>query len=123
LTGLVDNHDPIFDQRKMMLRRSLLIAGLGLVPALGIAQKARSSEAHAAVPKTNPAGAAETERAQIEALLAKNGYRFVGYLRSKGRLISTTAERDGVAWKLVFDRTSGEIVGRRLLITPATLNN
>jgi hypothetical protein len=123
LVDLLEEYDPIFDQRKMMLRRSLLIAGLGLVPAFGLAHKTRASEAYAAVPKTNPALAAETERAQIDNLLAKNGYRFVGDLRSKGRLISITAEREGIAWKLVFDRTSGELVGRRLLITPATLNN
>jgi hypothetical protein len=107
----------------MMLRRSLLIAGLGLMPAFGLAHKARAGDAHAAVPKTDPTETHDAELAYINALLAKNGYRFAGDLRIKGRLISTTAERDGVAWKLVFDRSNGEIVGRRLLITPATLEN
>jgi hypothetical protein len=118
LTALEEHHDELNFAGFMMLRRSLLVAGIGLLPAFGTAQKLRAIEAQAAVPKTSLIDAGLNERSRMEAVLAKYGYRLMGDLRRKGQLISTTAERDGVSWRLVIDGSNSEIIGRRLLTTP-----
>ena len=100
-----------------MLRRSFLIAGIGLLPVMGKSKRAHASEALAAVPKAPGFELNGDSRARLEAIIAKNGYRQVGEMRRKGQLISTVAERAGGSWKLVLDGHSGEIVGRRLLPT------
>jgi hypothetical protein len=97
-----------------MFRRSLLIAGIGLLPSLGCLHIAQAGEAFAApVP--------ESDRVRLDAVLAKKGYRLAGDLRRKGSLISTIAERDGRSWRLVLDGANGDIVGRRAIATSANL--
>lgn len=104
-----------------MLRRSLLIAGIGFLPVFGKAGKSRATEAQAAIPETSMLEVTGTVRARLEDVLAKSGYRLTGDLRRKGQLISTVAERDGATWKLVLDGKSGEIIGRRLVATAVNL--
>jgi hypothetical protein len=106
-----------------MLRRSFLIAGIGLLPVAGKAKRAHASEALAAIPKASVIELNANSKARIEAVIEKNGYRQVGEMRRKGQLISTVAERAGGSWKLVLDAESGEIVGRRLLPTNANVGD
>jgi hypothetical protein len=104
-----------------MLRRSFLVAGIGLLPVFGKAEKSRANEAHAATSRASTLEVTGSVRSRLEDILTKSGYRLSGEFRQKGQLISTVADRDGVSWKLVLDGRSGEIIGRRLIATSVTL--
>jgi hypothetical protein len=111
-----------------MLRRSLLIAGISLLPALGSSRKARAQlsiqEARAATlptvssPHVNRS-MEDADQQRIHSLMLKDGYKLRGDMRRKGQMFTMVAEREGIAWRLVVDGVSGELIGRKMVGYPA----
>lgn len=61
------------------------------------------------------ANANETARGRAELRLERAGFELVGEPRRKGDFLIVTATRESIAWRLVVDGRSGEIVGQKPL--------
>jgi hypothetical protein len=88
------------------IRRSLLtILIAGVVVAL---VRHRGEAAEAATPLN--------DREQVAQRLAKEGYALIGEPRRKGQFVVAVAVRGGASWRLVIDKASAEIVGRKVVV-------